>query len=262
MNTTAAFRRPPATQTRFAAADDLTPSSYDKASRTVECVISLGSPVKRYFGTETLRIHPDAVKLDRMKSSGIPLLDSHHQVGLSNHLGRFVDTWITSGTKPALMGRIAFDDTPEGRRAEGMVARREIAGISAGYRVNDWEIKDADGRVIDPEVDRIRWDDDDLTYTATNWELFEASIVSVPADNAAVIRSLGSGADRALHPDAFVRSFGSSPPIGAAAASATIERMIALQLAAVVDNLDEFSEQPELGRRRRYSGQFRRIGRA
>src|ERR1035437_6195163 len=167
------------TETRFS---DVAPASYDKKSRTVECVISVGSPVKRSFGTEMLRIHPDAVKLGRMKSSGIPLLDSHQQVGLSNHLGRFVDTWITSGIKPALMGRVVFDDTPEGRRAEGMIARGEIAGISAGYRVNDWEIKDADGRVIDLEVDRIRFDDDDLTFTATNWELYEASIVSVPPD--------------------------------------------------------------------------------
>jgi hypothetical protein len=247
----------PATQTRFS--DDVAPASYNKTSRTVECVISVGSPVKRFYGTELLRIHSDAVNLDRMKSSGIPLLDSHQQVGLNNHLGRFVDTWITSGAKPALMGRIVFDDTPEGRKAEGMVARGEITGISAGYRVNDWEIKDGDGRVIDPEVDRIRWDDDDLTYTATNWELFEASIVSVPADSAALIRSLGSGDDRALP------SFGSSPPIGAAAASVIIERMIARQLAAVgYDDQDEVqaSYTEPLRRRRRYPGQLWRSGRA
>jgi hypothetical protein len=254
---TFAFRKPPATQTRFT---DVAPASYDKTARSVECVISVGSPVKRYFGVEKLRIHSDAVKLDRMKSSGIPLLDSHQQVGLSNHLGRFVDTWITSGAKPALMGRIVFDDTPEGKRAEGMVARNEIAGISAGYRVNDWLIEDGDGRVIDPEVDRIRWDDDSLTYTATDWELYEASIVSVPADSAAVIRSLGSGDDRALP------SFRSSPPppIGAAAASVIIERMIARQLAAVgYDDQDEVqaSYTEPLRRRRRYPGQLWRSGR-
>jgi phage head maturation protease len=188
-----ATRRPPATQTRFT---DVAPASYDKTARTVECVISVGSPVKRFYGEERLLIA--GAKFDRMKTSGIPLLDSHQQVGLNNHLGRFVDIWITNSSKPALMGRIVFDNTPEGRRAEGMVARKEIAGISAGYRVNDWEIKDGDGRVIDPEVDRIRWDDDSLIYTAVDWELYEASIVSVPADSAAVIRSLGSGADRAL----------------------------------------------------------------
>jgi Caudovirus prohead serine protease len=245
-----AIRRPPATQTRFAATD-VAPASYDKMARTVECVISNGSPVKRFYGTERLLISQKAVNLERMKTSGIPLLDSHQQVGLSNHLGRFVDTWITSGTKPALMGRIVFDDTPEGRRAEGMIARGEISGISAGYRVNDWEIKDGDGRVIDPEVDRIRWDDDSLTYTGTNWELYEGSIVSIPADSAAVIRSLGSGSDRALHPDAVVRSFGSSIPIGTAAANEIVERMLERQLAALQN-----ANEPEPARcaRRRYRG--------
>ncbi|KJC60477.1 hypothetical protein UP10_12750 [Bradyrhizobium sp. LTSPM299] len=146
-------------------------------------MISTGSPVVRPYGTEVLRIAREAVKLDRMKSSGIPLLDSHQQVGLNNHLGRFVDMWIMGGAKPALMGRILFNETREGKRAEGMVARGEIAGISAGYRVNEWEIKDSKGRVIDPEVENLRWDDD-LTFTATSWELFEGSLVSVPADAA------------------------------------------------------------------------------
>jgi phage head maturation protease len=39
----------------------------------------------------------------------------------------------------AFMGRLAFNQTAEGRNAEGMVARGEIAGISAGYRVEEWE---------------------------------------------------------------------------------------------------------------------------
>jgi hypothetical protein len=77
-----------------------------------------------------------------------------------------------------------------------MVARGEIAGISAGYQVDEWEIADADGRIIEP--DRVRWDDDGLTFTATRWRLLEASLVSVPADGSASIRSLGSGSDRPM----------------------------------------------------------------
>ena len=64
-----------------------------------------------------------------------------------------------------------------------MVSRGEISGISAqGYRVDEWEVKDADGNVIDPN--RLRWDDnsDDLTFTATRWELLEVSLVTIPAD--------------------------------------------------------------------------------
>jgi hypothetical protein len=36
----------------------------------------------------------------------------------------------------------------------------------------------------------VRWDND-LTFTATRWALFEASLVGVPADAASMIRSFG-----------------------------------------------------------------------
>jgi hypothetical protein len=53
------------------------PISYDKHAGTVEATISMGSPVKRNYGTEVLRISPDAVDLSRMQNGGIPLLDHH-----------------------------------------------------------------------------------------------------------------------------------------------------------------------------------------
>jgi phage head maturation protease len=93
-------------------------------------------------------------------------------------------------------GKLKFNDTDSGRVAEGMVSRGEIAGISAGYRVNEWEIADGDGKLIDP--DSMRWDDDDLIFTATRWELLEASLVAVPADAGAGIRAHRGGFDRAL----------------------------------------------------------------
>lgn len=185
------------TATRFA---DVAPSSYDKKARTVECIISMGSPVQRFYGTEKLRISKDAVILDRMNNAGIPLLDSHNQYGIDNALGRFSRAWIGKERgAPALLGLISFNDTERGHAAEGMVARGEIHGISAGYTVREWEITDDKGKVIDPEVYRINFDDD-LTFTATRWEVLEGSLVSVPADSAAVIRSLGSGQDRVCPP--------------------------------------------------------------
>jgi phage head maturation protease len=120
-------------------------------------------------------------------------LDSHQSTGINNALGRFKETWIRRG---ALMGKIIFNQTPSGQMAEGMVARGEIAGISAGYAVHAWEIKNSEGRVIDPDNDQVRWDED-LSFEAINWELHEGSLVSVPADSLSGIRSFGSGADRA-----------------------------------------------------------------
>jgi hypothetical protein len=116
------------TATRFA---DTKPTSFDKASRTVDCVISMGSPVVRFYGVEKLRVSPEAVDLSRMENgSMIPLLDSHQAGGINNALGRFQKIWFNRG---ALMGQIRFNETASGEQAMGMVARGEIAGISAGY---------------------------------------------------------------------------------------------------------------------------------
>jgi hypothetical protein len=182
---------------RFA---DSKPTSFDKQSRTVDCVLSMGSPVSRFFGTEILRISPEAVNLDRMKGGSIiPLLDSHQATGINNALGRFTKTWFE---RKALMGTIRFNETPNGDLAMGMVERGEIAGISVGYTTSEWEITDCNGRIIDPDVERVRWDEDGMTFTATRWSVHEGSLCSVPADMHSSIRSMagtiGSGLDRAL----------------------------------------------------------------
>jgi len=164
-------------------------TSYNKQEHTVEAVISMGSPVKRAYGTETLRISPEAVDLSRMAQGGIPLLDHHSQGGIDQVLGRLVNAWFDRG---ALLGKFKFAQTKQGQKAEGMVARGEIMGVSAGYRVDRWLITDADGDVVDER--HVRWDDD-LTFTATRWQLFEASLVGVPADGMSMIRSLADRND-------------------------------------------------------------------
>lgn len=45
-----------------------------------------------------------------------------------------------------------------------MVSRRELMGISAGYRVDKWSVTDSSGDLVDE--DHAGWDDD-LTFTAT-----------------------------------------------------------------------------------------------
>jgi len=166
------------------------PLTYNAKDHTVDAVISMGSPVVRPYGTEVLRISRDAVDLSRLHEGGIPFLDHHSQAGIDQVLGRITDAWVTSG---AVMGRIKFNQTEQGQKAEGMVARGEIAGVSAGYRVDEWEITDEDGDIVDER--NVRWDDN-LTFTATRWQLFEASLVGVPADGASMVRSLGGRRDQ------------------------------------------------------------------
>src|SRR5438477_9619343 len=125
---------PGQTDTRFA---NVAPRSLDLKSRSVEAVISRGADVQRVYGTERLRISPDAVVVDRLARSGIPLLDSHQQGGLANMLGTIQRVWFDAG---ALMGKLSFNQTPQGEMAMGMVERGEVVGISAGYKVLSWEV--------------------------------------------------------------------------------------------------------------------------
>lgn len=172
------------TDKKFAA-----PRSYNDKQHTVEAVISMGSPVERAYGTEVLLISPEAVDLSRLREGGIPLLDHHQQTGIDAMLGRLTDVWFE---RSALIGRFTFNQTSEGRKAEGMVARGEVAGISAGYRVDEWQVTNGDGDVVH-ERD-VSWDDD-LTFTATRWQLFEASLVGVPADGTAMVRAMWCGSE-------------------------------------------------------------------
>lgn len=172
---------------RFASA--ASPSTYDKATHSCDCIISAGAAVNRFYGTEILRIDRASVDLSRVEAGSAPLLDSHSQASIEAVLGRIDSAWIKSGQ---LYGKIIFSQTPAGRQAEGMVSRGELKGISAGYSVSAWEISDADGTVLDPNS-APRWDEDTLTFTATRWQLLEASLVGVPADAASAVRSFGVG---------------------------------------------------------------------
>jgi phage head maturation protease len=166
--------------TRFVTAS---PRSYNVEARTVDCVVSTGAPVARAYGTEILLISREAINTDRVTSGMCPLLDSHKTDNIVHALGRVTKAWVERG---ALMATLAFNQTPEGDAALGMIARGEITGISAGYRVLEWSVADENGRIIDQET--TLWDDS-LIFTGVKWELLEVSIVSVPADSSAGVRN-------------------------------------------------------------------------
>jgi hypothetical protein len=156
-----------------------TPSSYNATDHTATCVISAGASVDRIFGKEVLTISREAIDLSRIPC---PLLDSHSQTSIDSILGVIESAWVSNGE---LFGKIRFAQTPRGKLAEGMVARGEITGISAGYKVLSWLVTDADGDVVDES--NASWSDD-LTFVAERWQLYEASLVGVPADIASAIR--------------------------------------------------------------------------
>lgn len=158
--------KPGQVESRFASAKPGVPSTYNAKERTVEVVIATGYRVRRWFGWEELAIREDAIDLKRVAMGQCRLLDSHNQWGNDGALGVLLEARVENGQ---LVGVVRFNDTESGREAEQSVARGEITGISAGYRINKLVLAETS-------------DDDDDVYRAEQWELLEASLVSVPAD--------------------------------------------------------------------------------
>lgn len=114
--------------------------------------------IERWYGTEVLEHSAKAVRLDRVKGGNVPLLFNHDwsdPIGMVDG-ARLVD------------GRMEVDahlfDTPRGKDIATMVDGG-LRNISIGYRVH----------VVEEEKKTN-------TYTARDWEPFEISIVTVPAD--------------------------------------------------------------------------------
>ncbi len=166
---------PTGPQVRFAA---FMPTTYDATERTVELVLSLGSAVDRHYFVEELEISAEAIDLGRVARGLVPLLDSHNRLGIDAMLGTIASVrFETINGAQALVALASFADTQAGRDAEGMVARGELRGVSIGYDPKAWEIV-----AIDLETEKRTW-------RAMKWELLEASLVPVPADSAAGVRS-------------------------------------------------------------------------
>ncbi len=215
----AAERQQPQAGGRGARSLALTPESYDPAARTVRAVLSAGSPVRRYYFTEELEISAEAVDLSRVTAGICPLLDTHNQYTVDAQLGRITDVTIEGGE---LIGTLHFNDTDAGRAVEARVAAGELRAISIGYRVTRWQITATD-------------DTDHETWRAVAWELLEASLVPVPADPNAVVRSApGTTAHGTQEEDDMNRNLpgggvahpnanrGAAPPAGQPAADTTI----------------------------------------
>lgn len=153
------------------------PATYDETARTVDAVLSAGTAVRRWSYIEQLDISDAAIDLTRAESGLVKLLDTHNQWEADAVLGSVSDVRIEDGQ---LVGKLHFGETDRAVRVAGMVQRGELKGISIGYRVTKWEV------VVPSQDDKFE------TWRAAGWELLEVSLVSVPADPNAGVRSATS----------------------------------------------------------------------
>lgn len=147
------------------------PASINEENRTVELIASTGAGVERMDlegpFSERLAITTDAVDLTR--AEGMPLLDTHRQDGLDKVLGVVRSIRIEGGS---LIATVQISE-----RAEAVwkdIKAGIIRNVSIGYSQIEHRDTDENGQ-------RVR--------TLTRWSLHEISLVAVPADTAAQIRS-------------------------------------------------------------------------
>jgi HK97 family phage prohead protease len=141
---------------------------------------STGAAVRRWnwdYGDflEVLSVEKGHVRTGRLDSGALPILLDHEQ-GVRNTFGVVEKHWIEDGK-----GFVQFrmeTGTPDADAVLNKVRQGIVKNVSVGYRIHSLtETKDGD---------RIP------TLTATDWEPFEISLVSVPADaGATVVRSDG-----------------------------------------------------------------------
>lgn len=131
-------------------------------ARTVELAFASETPVDRYFGLEVLDLGPKSIRMDRLKRGGPLLMDHRYddQVGVieSVQIGKDrVARAVVRFGKSARASEV-FQDVVDGIRTN----------VSVSYRIH--------AAVLEEQKDGKD------TYRITDWEPYEISFVSVPAD--------------------------------------------------------------------------------
>lgn len=136
--------------------------SVDAETRTIEFPFSSELPVERWFGDEVLSHKSGAADLTRL-NDGAPLLFNHD---MDEIIGVLEKAWI--GEDKRGYARVRFAKTARAEEVLSMVNDGILRNVSFGYRIAEMTEAVKNGK---------------STYTATRWEPFEVSLVTVPADH-------------------------------------------------------------------------------
>ena len=144
--------------TRAASTEAIT---VDAESRTMEFPFSSELPVERWFGDEVLSHNAGAADLKRL-NDGAPLLFNHN---MDEIVGVVERAWIDKDKRG--YAKVRFAKTARADEVMGLVNDGILRNVSFGYRIMDMVESKKSGQ---------------STYTATRWEAYEVSMVTIPAD--------------------------------------------------------------------------------
>lgn len=156
-------------------------SAANEDERTIELTFSAGARVERFDWlrgeryVEVLSLDPAHVRLDRL-NAGAPVLDSHSGWSVRNILGAVVDGTAAIAGKKDARATVRFSKRADVDPIWQDVRDKIIRFVSIGYRVYKFE--------------EVRGKEGSLPVrTAVDWEPFEISMVPMPADAGAKVRS-------------------------------------------------------------------------
>ncbi len=121
--------------------------------------VSSDEPYEQWYGDEILLHGPNNVDLSRIQQNAAPLLRNHDP---NQFLGKVANPRLKDGK---LYVDLKFSQSEDAMRTLADLRDGLATEMSIGYQVNKYEV-----------------DEERETYTATSWQIYEISTVSVPAD--------------------------------------------------------------------------------
>ena len=195
-----------------------------KEDRVIEFPFASEEPVERMYGNEVLEISERAMDMSRL-NTGAPLLFQHD----ADKIVGVVERAYIKDKRGFARVRLANNEL--GREMQELISDNIIRNVSFGYKINEMEADKSTNPV---------------TYRATDFQPFEISLVTVPAD----FKNVGIG--RALtNPQSIdtTASAVTSKPNGEIPVEQTLEKEAAIRAEASQAKAKEAAEMIALGQR-------------
>lgn len=137
--------------------------SDDQDSSVIRFPVASDTPIQRWYGQEILSHKPGAMVMGERQKT-LPLLFNHNRDKLLGVVEKL------DQDKHRTYATVRFSSSEEGQKAKAMVDERVLVNCSFQYEILDYDMV----RGEDPDDDQL---------IATSWEIYEVSLVTIPADS-------------------------------------------------------------------------------
>ena len=191
--------------------------------RVIEFPFASEEPVERMYGNEVLEISERAMDMSRL-NTGAPLLFQHD----ADKIVGVVERAYIKGKRGFARVRLANNEL--GREMQGLISDKIIRNVSFGYKINELEADKSTNPV---------------TYRATDFQPFEISLVTVPAD----FKNVGIGRALSNNESVETASAVQSKPVRETQMEPNLEKEAAIRAEAKKAQRKEVAEMIALGQR-------------